>query len=70
MRIKKINYLTFNRQNAPDVLDVANGMGQALRRRPHDAVKQLILDAGIAQIEFPELYKEFIDKVNELKKAG
>lgn len=63
----KIKNLKFTDQTYPEVVDIVNLLAEAVNRKPHDAAKQLIVEAATARIEFPKLYKEFIDKVNALK---
>ena len=54
MANNQIEYLAFSKQNAPDVLEVANRLAELEQRKPHDSIRLLILEAGrnrIAQLQ-------------------
>ena len=50
MQNDKVRYLTFNEQNAPEVLKTTNRLAELEDRKPHDSIKLLILEAGRAKI--------------------
>jgi len=50
MANNKIDSIGFRKENYPDVLEVANRLAELERRKPHDSVRLLILEAGKEKI--------------------
>ena len=46
----KVEYLTYNKQNSPEVLEVANELAGLEQRKTHDSIRLLILEEGRAKI--------------------
>jgi len=59
----------FTADTYPDVVTVFNRLAVFYRRKPHDAGKYFIEEAGQAMLDFPELYDDFIAKVNLQRKT-
>ena len=45
-----VKTITFYDGNYPEVLRIANQLGELEKRRPHDSIKRLILDCGKERI--------------------
>ena len=46
----KVKSLNFTEQQDPDVLEVANKIAELDKRKPHDSIRLLILEAGKSKI--------------------
>lgn len=46
----KVKSLNFTEQQDPDVLEVANEIAELDKRKPHDSIRLLILEAGKSKI--------------------
>ena len=60
----KIRTLTYIRELAPDILEVANRLAELEQRKPHDSIRLLILEAGrnkIAKLEQECQVKSFLN---------
>ncbi len=51
-------------------VELANKLGMLEQRSPTDAIRLVAIEAGVAKLKYPELYREFNAKINLLNQKS
>jgi len=72
----EIKNLTFTKKQMPRVIALANKLAKADKRSLHDkpnahnSIRLLVLEAGNAKLKHPQLYRQFLTKIQKIETSA